>query len=218
MKTKSMNLHQRAVRGLLFTSAVAIALATPHTANAESQFTTGAGTPITASAKLDFQITIPKLLFLQVGTGTSLANNATVNQIAFTVPAVNVGDGSVISATAASGDLGNGQVTAKVIGNNGTITFTSTTLGALGNGAGDTISYGQIATAVAVNTSATALAHPTLADAATTTVTLTPATGKVINRDAKWTYTYLNSAVVAPGTYGGVNANNSRVTYTASMP
>jgi len=40
----------------------------------------------------------------------------------------------------------------------------------------------------------------------------------VINRDAKWTYTYLNQNVAAPGSYGGVNANNSRVTYTASMP
>ena len=199
--------------------AVAAALvAAPLMANAESAFTTGAGTPITASAHLDFQITIPKILFLQVGTGTNMAANATINQIAFSVPAANVGDGSVISATAGSGDLGNGVVTARVIGNNGTVTFTSTTVGALGNGAGDTISYGQIATAAAANTSATVLAHPTLADAATTTVTLTPASGKVINRDAKWTYTYTNAAVVAPGTYGGVNTNNSRVTYTASMP
>ncbi len=134
------------------------------------------------------------------------------------MPAANVGDSSVIAATVGSGDLGNGTVTAKVIGNNGNITFTSTTLGALGNGSGDTISYAQIATAVAVNTSATALAHPALADAATTSITLTPAAGKVIVRDAKWTYTYLNQAVVPPGTYGGVNTNNSRVTYTASMP
>jgi hypothetical protein len=200
-------------------SAVAIAIAAlPLGANAESQFTTGAGTPITASARLDFQVTIPKILFLQVGTGTNMAANATVNQIAFSVPAANVGDSSVISATAGSGDLGNGTVSAKVVGNNGNITFTSTTLGALSNGAGDTITYAQIATAVATNTSATALAHPTLADAATTTLTLTPAAGKVISRDAKWTYTYLNQNVVAPGTYGGVNANNSRVTYTASMP
>jgi hypothetical protein len=203
---------------VLLKSAVALAVAAPLLASAESTFTTGAGTPITANARLDFQIVIPKVLFLQVGTGTNLATNATINQIQFSVPAVNVGDGSVISATAGSGDLGNGQVTAKVIGNNGTITFTSTTLGALGNGAGDTISYGQIGTAVAALTSATPLAHPALADAATTTVTLTPAAGKVINRDAKWTYTYTNAAVVAPGTYGGVNTNNSRVTYTASMP
>jgi hypothetical protein len=199
--------------------AVAAALvAAPMLANAESAFTTGAGTPITANARLDFQITIPKILYLRVGTGSSMAANATINQIAFSVPAANLGDGTVIAATAGSGDLGNGVVTAQVIGNNGTVTFTSTTLGALGNGSGDTISYAQIATAAAANTSATVLAHPALADAATTTVTLTPASGKVINRDAKWTYTYANAAVVAPGTYGGVNTNNSRVTYTASMP
>lgn len=203
---------------LILKVAVALAVAAPLFASAESQFTTGVSTPITASAKLDFQITIPKILFLQVGTGTAMATNAAVNLISFTVPAANVGDASVINATAGSGDLGNGQVTAKVLGNNGTITFTSTTLGALGNGSGDTISYAQIATAVATNTSATALAHPTLADGATTTLTLTPASGKVISRDAKWTYTYLNSNVVAPGTYGGVATNNSRVTYTASMP
>jgi hypothetical protein len=210
MKTKSTN--------LLIKTAVAFAIAAPLLAHAESQFTTGAGSPITASAHLDFLITVPKVLFLQVGTGTNMAANATINQIAFTVPGANLGDSTVIAATAGSGDLGSGTVTAKVIGNNGTITFTSTTAGALGNGAGDTISYAQIATAVATLTSATALAHPALADAATTTVTLTPASGKVINRDAKWTYTYLNQNVVAPGTYGGVNTNNSRVTYSASMP
>ena len=206
------------LRKNLLKAAVAVAVAAPLFANAESAFTTGAGSPITASARLDFSITIPKILFLQVGTGTNMAVNATINQIAFTVPAANVGDSSVISASAGSGDLGNGTVTARVIGNNGNITFTSTTLGALGNGSGDTISYSQIATAVATNTSATALAHPALADATTTTITLTPASGKVINRDAKWTYTYLNQNVAAPGSYGGVNANNSRVTYTASMP
>jgi hypothetical protein len=203
---------------LILKAAIALAITAPLVANAESAFTTGAGSPITATAHLDFQIIIPKVLFLQVGTGTANAANATINQIAFTVPAVNVGDASVINASAASGDLGNGQVTARVIGNNGTVTFTSTTAGALGNGAGDTISYAQIAATVLPNTSAVALAHPTLVDGATTTVTLTPASGKVMNRDAKWTFTYLNSAVVAPGTYGGTNVNNSRVTYTASMP
>jgi hypothetical protein len=203
---------------VLLQGAVVLALAVPQLALAESNINSGAGSPITASARLDFQITVPKVLFLQVGAGTNMAANATINQIAFSVPAANIGDGSSVAATAGSGDLGNGQVTAKVVGNNGTITFTSTTLGALGNGAGDTISYADIGTTVAANTSATPLAHPALADASTTTVTLTPASGKVINRDAKWTYAYANTAVAAPGTYGGVNTNNSRVTYTASMP
>ena len=204
-------------KNLILKAAVAIAIAAPMIASAESQFSTGAGA-LTASAKVDFTITVPKVLFLQVGTGTNMGTNAAVNLITFNVPAANVGDGTVIAATAASGDLGNGTVTAKVVGNNGTITFTSTTLGALSNGAGDTISYGQISTAVAALTSGTALAHPALADAATTTVTLNPAPSKVINRDARWTYSYTNANVVAPGTYGGVNTNNGRVTYTASMP
>ena len=188
----------------------------PMIANAESNVQTGAGA-LTATARLDFRVTVPKVLFLQVGTGTQLGTNATINLIDFVVPAANLGDGGVIAATAGSGDLGNGTVTAKVIGNNGNVTLTSTTVGALGNGAGDTLSFGQIATAASVLTSATALAAPTLADAATTSSTV-PAVGKIVNRDAKWTFSFLNTAVVPPGTYGGVNANNSRVTYTASMP
>lgn len=186
-------------------------------ASAESQVASGPGA-LNANAKLDFQVTVPKVLFLQVGAGSTFANTATINQISFVVPSANLGDGTAIAATAGSGDLGNGQVTARVIGNNGAISFTSTTLGALSNGEGDSISYGQISTTAAVLNSATALPAPALADGATTTVTLTPASGKVVDRDARWTFNYLNSAVVAPGTYGGTNANNSRVTYTATMP
>ena len=206
-------MNKTLIRGAI---AALTAAAMPMLANAESNVQTGAGA-LTATGHLDFRVTVPKTLFLQVGTGTNLANNATINLIDFVVPAANVGDGSVIAATAASGDLGNGTVTAKVVGNNGNGTLTSTTVGALGNGAGDTVSFGQIATASAVLTSATALAAPALADAATTSTTV-PAVGKIVNRDAKWTFSYLNAAIVPPGTYGGVNANNSRVTYTASMP
>lgn len=199
--------------------AAALLAGLPLFAQAESQYNTGTASPITATARLDFQITVPKILFLRVGAGSDFNTNTTINQIAFTVPAANLGDGSLIDATAASGDLGTGAVTAKVIGNNGNITFTSTTLGALSNGAaGDSISYGQIDTTVATLSSAVALPHPALLDGATSTVALTPTTGKVINRDARWTFKYRNANVVAPGVYGGVNANNSRVTYTASMP
>jgi hypothetical protein len=187
-------------------------------AHAESDINTGAGSPLTASARLDFRITIPKVIYLRVGAGTDLADNGTINLIDFAPAAGALGNGTAVAATAGSGDLGTGAVTARVIGNNGTITFTSQTAGALSNGVGDSISYSQIATAVAALTSATPLAHPALADGATTTQTLAPASGKVVNRDARWTYTYANTNVVAAGTYGGVNTNNGRVTYTASMP
>src|SRR5258706_8056312 len=186
-----------AIRALALATA-ATALGAPMLANAESNLQTGAGA-LTGTAHLDFRITVPKVLFLQVGTGSSMANNATINLIDFVVPAANVGDGSVIGATAASGDLGNGTVSAKVIGNNGTVTLTSTTVGALGNGSGDTVSFGQIATAAPVLTSATPLAPPALADAATTSTPIPPP-GKIVNRDAKWTFSYLNSALVPPGT------------------
>lgn len=199
--------------------AAAVLATAPMLAHAESTFTTGTGTPITASARVDFTITVPKVLFLQVGTGTANATNAAVNLITFNVAAADVGSGTPVAATAASGDLGNGVVTARVLGNNGTVTLTSATPGALNNGvAGDTISYSQISTTAATLTSATALPAPALADGATTTLTIAPATGKLVNRDARWTYSYLNGNVAAPGTYGGINANNGRVTYTASMP
>ncbi len=197
-------------------AAALAAMGASMTAHAESTVQNGAGA-LSASARLDFRVTIPKVLFLQVGTGTALATNPNINLIDFVVPAANVGDGIAIAATAASGDLGSGSVTARVLGNNGDVTLTSTTVGALGNGAGDTLSYSLISTTPAVLTSGTALAAPALADGATTSTTV-PATGKIVNRDARWTFSFLNTAVVPPGTYGGVNANNSRVTYTASMP
>jgi hypothetical protein len=207
-----MNRTTKALAGALLLAVLPIA------ANAESQFVTGTG-GLTANAKLDFRITIPDVLFLQVGTGSAFANNTTVDLIDFTVPGANVGDGSAIAASAASGDLGNGTVTAKVVGNDGTIALSSTTLGALNDGAGDTISFNQIATNVATLNSATALPHPALADGATTSLNLTPnVNSKVTNLDAKWTFSYLNQNVVAAGTYGGVNTQNGRVTYTAAMP
>ena len=203
---------------IVLACATAIGAIVPLASRAESALTTGAGTPLTANARLDFRVAIPKVLFLQVGTGTNLGTNAAVNLIDFTVPAGNVGDGTPVAASAASGDLGAGVVTAKVIGNNGAVSLTSTSTGALSNGAGDTISFSQIATAATALTSATPLAAPTIVDGGVSATITVPAAGKIVNRDAKWTFSYLNTAAVPPGTYGGVNANNGRVTYTASMP
>lgn len=196
--------------------AAALLAAIPMMASAESNFQTGAGS-LTATARVDFQVTIPKFLYLRVGTGTDFANNPTINLVSFTVPAASVGNGTPVAASAASGDLGNGVVTARVIGNGGNVTLSSTTLGALNDGGTNTISYSQISTTAAPLTSATALAAPALADGATTNTTVT-ATSGVVNRDARWTYAYLNSVTPAAGSYGGVNVNNGRVTYTAVTP
>lgn len=210
-----MNSIHKSLRHAVAAAAASLVFV-PMAGHAESNISTG-NTALTATARLDFRVTVPKVLFLQVGTGTSLAANGTVNLIDFVVPAANVGDGTAIGATAASGDLGSGVVTARVIGNNGAVTLTSTSSGALNNGSGDTISFGQISGAATALTSATPLAIPAIVDGGTTTTTV-PAAGKIVNRDAKWTFSYLNAAAVPPGTYGGVNTNNGRVTYTASMP
>lgn len=197
--------------------AIAGASALPSVAHAESKFVTGTASPLTASANLDFTITIPKFVYVRIGTGSAMANTTTVDNLVYTVPAANVGDGTAIAGT--GGDLTGGQVTARVIGNNGTIAFSSQTAGALSNGAGDTISWSQMNVTVATNTTATALSHPTLADASTTSINLTPTSGtKVTNLDAKWTFAYKNQNIVPAGTYGGVNTNNGRVTYAVSMP
>ena len=201
------------MRNIILKSAVALAVSIPLIASAESNFTTGAGTPLLATAKVDFTIIIPKFVSLQIGT----AGAGSIDLITFTVPAASIGAGGAgIAGT--GGDLTGGVVTAKVTGNNGQVTLTATAAaGGLTNATADTIPFSQITTATAVNTSATSLPAPVLANGTSANV-LPALTGKITNQDAKWTYNYSNSAVVAAGTYGGVNVNGGRVTYTASMP
>ena len=193
-------------------------IATPCTSQAESSMQTGpAG--LTATTHVDFKITIPKFLFLRVGTGTGTAlggygTQGTVNRIRWTPAAAQLGTGSLAGT---GGDLAGGVETAVVVGNNGNVTLSSTTNGPLTDVGGDTISYNTINTTATHNTTATTLAAPALLDGATTTITL-PAINKVVQQDAKWAYTYANSTIPAAGTYGGVNVRNGRVTYTASVP
>src|SRR3546814_5513197 len=125
-------------------------------------------------------------------------------------------DRTSVSATAASGDLGNGAVTARVLGNGGNVTLTSTTLGALSNGAGSTISYSQIETAVTAlgGVPGAAMPHPTLADTGTGSVALASTAG-IVDRGATWTFSYANDNLVAPGTYGGAGAKNRSEEHTS---
>ena len=189
----------------LSTLAAAVALASPFVANAESNFTTGGGANITATAHVNFSIDIPKFVFLQVGTGPvfpAMAANATINTITFSVPAANVGDGTVVNATAGSGNLGNGAVTVRVVGNNGPMTLGATGPATLTSGT-DTLAWTQIATAITGGAT-----HPAVNGG----TVVYPATNKVVNVNGTWTYTYLNAAPLASGTYTG------QVTYTATTP
>ena len=68
-------------KALLLKSALALALATPLLASAESQLVTGAGS---ATARLDFRVVVPRILFLAVGTGSgAFATNTTIDTVTF---------------------------------------------------------------------------------------------------------------------------------------
>ena len=180
-----------------------LALAVPFAAQAESSLATGSGA-LSTNARVDFQITIPKFVSLRVGTA-----GAPIDQVQFNVPAADVGTGTDVAGT--GGDAGPGAVNARVLANGGNVTLTAATLGALSNGAGNTIDWTQVIS----TSSAPALTPPALSNT-TASVTL-PATLGVVSQSAVWTYTYANDNVVAGGTYGGVGLNNGRVTYTASV-
>ena len=210
-------------KSLAALSAIA-AIATPMLAHAESstQSVVGVGA-LSATARLDFRITIPKVLFLRVGTGGlfGAATVGTIDLIDFSVPAANVGDGVAVAATAASGDLLNGNVTALLRSNAGVVTLTANTIGALGNGAGDTIPWSEIAIAnsnLLVPAFANTFPHLAALPASGASANFAPApVAKVTNVGSTWTFTYRNTNTVPAGTYGGVALNNSRVTYTATV-
>ena len=126
------------------------------TAFAESQYATipAVGTQ-SATARLDFRITIPRFLFLRVGAGNALgvaAANATINLIDFNIPASSVGINTAAlpfaangSTSATQGDISAGTVTARLVANSwsGIATLTATAGGPLSNGT-ETIDYTKI--------------------------------------------------------------------------
>ena len=216
------------VRTLLAATAV-----TPLLCHAESTFNATGASPSTATAHVDFQITIPKFIFLRVGNGTGSLNaaggfatapatNALVDQITWAPTAAQVGTGALAGT---GGDLTGGVETAALVANNGVVTLSVATSGALNDPAGDTISYTTITTTASHNNTGTPLAAPVLPDGAVgpgSSVTLTPvAPSRVISQDAKWAYAYTNATTPAAGVYGGGGAGNvgfGRATYTASVP
>jgi hypothetical protein len=203
-------------------ASVAVAVAgVPMLAQAESATVSAATGPLTTNARVDMRIVIPKVLFLRVGTGGlyGAAANTTVDLIDFTIPAASVGNSTAVAGT--GGDLGAGAVTALLRSNAGTVTLTANTLGAISNGVGDTIPWTQIAVAsanLATPAFANTLPHSVALPATGASANFAPAAvAKVTNVGSQWTYSYLNNATVPAGTYGGVNTNNGRVTYTASV-
>lgn len=200
---------KKSYASLFVRSAVALAMAAPLLASAESQLTIGTGS---ANARLDFRVVVPRVLFLGVGTGAAAAtpaNNTTVDTVTFDYSGNPAALGTGAAANAITGNV----VPVRVIGNNGQITLTANTTGALTNATADTIPWSEIS----ASSSLAALPSPVIPNTgagAASNVTLSSGT-KITDRSANWTFSYANSTVVAPGTYG---TTNGRVTYTAAMP
>ncbi len=206
--------HQKATM-----AAVAIVLAAG--AHAESNFKTNTGAQ-SATANVDFQITIPKILYLQVGTGTLYADNTSINLLTFAPPAnrVGLGCGTASDCAGAGGDLTGGAVTAVLVSNAASVSINANTSGGvLNDGGTNTIPYSKI------NVASAALTSPPVAGSSLwtfpgwdTSATYTPSAGAATNLSAKWTFTYANDTIPRAGTYGGINVNKGRVEFVATAP
>lgn len=190
--------------------ALAVALAVPAIAAAESNFVTGAATATGANARLDFRIVIPSVLYLAVGSNNlpALTDNATIDTVNFGTIAT-PGSGPVAATS--------GPVNVAIRGNNGNISLTATHVGAggLSDGTGENISM----TTISAVSGGGGIGHPTFVDNGTSAaVPVTPNIGtRITNRTDTWTFSYANATIPAAGTYGTA-ANQGRVTYTATMP
>jgi hypothetical protein len=138
-------------KSVFLKSALALALAAPLLASADSQVVVGAGP--SAVANLNFQVVIPRVLLLQVG------NISTVDLVDFNLsaPAVQPGLGG-----AGVGRTNGTVVPVRVLGNNGVITIASVgSAGGLTSG-GNSIPWSQVTSVtVARNTGSTLVTNRT---------------------------------------------------------
>jgi hypothetical protein len=175
--------------------------ASPLTAMAESASATGAGN-LSAAARLNLRVTIPRFLQFRVGT-----TGATIDQITFAPTDVQVGDSTSIAGTGGDAAAGSGaSVTLR--SNGGAITITESNdagVGGLGTGATN-ISL----TEITVTSDNGDLDTPVLSDAGGNTSSPTLNGGNVTNRSAVWTYAYDNTTTPEGGNY------DAEITYPAA--
>lgn len=185
-------------KSLFIQTAVALALAAPLLASAESNLALGGAD---AAADLNFRVVIPGFIALKIGTGAILTNTNTTDRVEFALsdPQVTV-DGAVAPTSG-------GTVSVALLSNVGTVDFAST--GADLTDGTETIPLSSISVA---NTTGT-LAHPTFNAAATPVATNVGS--KVINRSGTWTFSYNHQGATTPV---GAGTYDTTVTYTAALP
>ncbi len=173
-------------------------------AQAESNINSGAAPGLSTTARLNFSVIIPRIIFLRVGTGTNFAVNTAVDTVTFTVPDADVGTGTDIAGVTVPA----GGVVARVLGNGGNVSFSANgTSGGLTNTGLTPIPWTQIAPS-AVG----ALPHPAIGNGVSGAISTLTATLGVVDQTATWNFNYLNDVIKGAGTYNGT------VTYTAALP
>ena len=203
-------MKQFKLKSLVLATAVVAVFAAANEARAELTSVTGAAGTITTTARHDFQVVIPRFLQFRVG-----ATGGTVSLVTCDLSLLGASLGDGTAQTCAGGDAGAGVSNVSVRSNAGQISLTATTAGALLSGA-NTLPFSEITT----TTSSANIPAPVLPalGGVSPAVSVVMNAAPITNRLATWTYGYANSAVYAPGTYGGVNVGNGRATYTASSP
>jgi hypothetical protein len=181
-------------------SLVAVAaLSAGFAAHAESNFATGSGA-LSTTGRLDVSVVVPKVIFLQVGTGSLMTVNTTVDTVTFTLTTGNVGSGASVAAGA--------TVATRVLSTGGDVSLTANGVSGGPATGGNSIAWSQFS----ATSSNAALPHPgTIGNGVAGTAATLTATAGVFNQSANWTFNYANTNVMAAGTYTG------RVTYTASI-
>ena len=181
------------------------AVAAAFSAQAESNLNIVSGSNMTATARLNFQVVIPKILYLRVGSGTDFVANNTVDTVGFNLTPAQVATPGPVAGTS------NGTVTARVVGNGNT----TIALSALGV-AGGLASAGLPSipwSAFTLSATVGGLANPGIGNGVAGTAVSSAPTNGLVDRSGSWTFSYNNAAPIAAGTYG-----LALVTYTATMP
>lgn len=187
-------------KAIVLKSALAVALAAPLMASAESQLATGTNTTAGASARLDFRIVIPGFISLRVGPGAIMTNDTNVGEVLFNVSEAQATADGLINPTSGA------PVEVALRSNVGTVAFRAT--GADLTDGTDTIPLTRISATVASGD----LSHPAFNAPA---LNVAPTSGRVINRSGTWNFTYNHQGATNPVAAGSYT---TQVTYTAALP
>ncbi|MGF6350611.1 hypothetical protein [Variovorax sp. W2I14] len=202
--------------------AAGIAATMPAAQADSSTSATSANVPRSTQASLDFTIGIQKFIFFRIGDGNFPNPGGTTGTVTFTltpsipgVPntpaagnntAVNWSGGAPSFAVTPNGNV----LPVEVRSNAGQVTLRATATAPLASGA-NTIPLSEI-TIASSDANLPAPAIPNTSTGSAVNVVGTSFNNLVTQRNANWTFSYLNSASRVAGTYNGT------VTFTASTP